>query len=305
MKRTNAAHKAFNRRTFCASTAGLLAAGTSVIAQERQQSGKQLVEPLYREAKAKVDHNAKAHQHPLDPAIIRAYDGLRNIRQNVRDYSATMVKQERINGEVQEPEYMFAKIRNEKRANDRIVTPFAVYLYFLKPTSIKGREVLYVRGQNDGKMIAHENPRSFKGKFGSIWLRPDGAMAMSGNRYPITEIGLETLVLRLIEKGTRDKKNGVPSECKVEFRENANINSRRCTVIEVTHPYPRDYYDFHIARIFIDDELNVPIRYAAYRWPTRANGKPELIEAYTYLNLKLNVGLADEEFDHKNSKYNF
>ncbi len=305
MRRTNTAHKAFNRRTFCASTAGLLAAGSYALAQQPQPPSKQLVEPLYREAKAKVDHNAKAPEHPLDRALIRAYDGLRNIRKNVRDYSATMVKRERIGDTVQEPEYMFAKIRNEKRANDRVVTPFGVYLYFLKPTSIKGREVLFVRGQNNGKMIAHENPRSFKGKFGSIWLRPDGIMAMQGNRYPITEIGLETLVLRLIEKGTRDKKNGLASECIVEFRDNAKINSRRCTLIQVKHPYPRDYYDFHIAQIFIDDELNVPLRYAAYSWPTRANGDPELIEAYTYLNLKLNVGLTDRDFDHQNSDYNF
>ena len=112
---------------------------------------------------------------------------------------------------------------------DRSSTPFSVYLYFLKPDSMKGREVIFVRGQNDGKMIAHERRDSFMGKFGSVWLRPDGAIAMKGNRYPITEIGLETLVVRLIEKGTRDKQNGVPEECMVEFRKNAKINDRVCT----------------------------------------------------------------------------
>jgi hypothetical protein len=75
--------------------------------------------------------------------------------------------------------------------------------------------------------------------------------------------------------------------------------------LQVKHPVPRDYYDFYIAQIFIDDELNVPIRYAAYSWPTRTNGNPELIEAYTYLNLKLNVGWQDHDFDHTNEDYNF
>lgn len=309
MRRSNAAHKRLSRRTFCASAAGLLAAGTSALAQPPQQPSKRLVEPLYREAKAKIDQNATVKKHPLDPALDRARNGLQNIRQNIRDYSATMVKQERIGDTVQEPEYMFAKIRNEKIAGGRVVSPFSVYLYFLKPGKIKGREVIFVRGHNNEKMIAHEPRDSFKGKFGSIWLRPDGTLAMQGNRYPITEIGLETLVLRLIEKGTRDKKNGDPSECIVEFRKNAKINGVNCTLLQVMHPIPREYFDFHIAQIFIDDARNVPIRYAAYRWPARqgapVNPKEDLIEAYTYLNLKLNVGWTDKDFDYTNSDYSF
>ena len=264
MSQSNAGRNIITRRTFCASTAGVLAAGASALAQPPQGSGQRLVEPLYREAKAEIDHNAAVKRHPLDAALERARDGLRTIRENIRDYSATMVKQERIGETVQEPEYMYAKIRNEKSANGRVVTPFSVYLYFLKPDKVKGREVIYIRGQNDGKMIAHEPRDTFYGKFGSVWLRPDGALAMKGNRYPITEIGLETLVLRLIEKGTRDKRNGDPNECIVEFRDNAKINGTKCTLLQVTHPYPRDYYDFHIAQIFIDDARNVPIRYAAY-----------------------------------------
>jgi hypothetical protein len=119
---------------------------------------------------------------------------------------------------------------------------------------------------------------------------------------------LETLVLRLIEKGTRDKRNGDPRECIVNFSENAKVNGTTCTLLQVTHPYRRDYFDFHVAQIFIDDEKNVPVRYAAYQWPAR-EGAPitqaDLIEAYTYLDLKLNVGLADRDFDHTNPEYAF
>ncbi len=183
-------------------------AGSVALAQTPQR---QLTEPVYREANAKVEHPATAKDHPFDRALARAYDGLRNIRQNIRDYSATMIKQERIGDTLRDPEYMFAKIRNEQAVDGQVVRPFSVYLYFLKPDDIKGREVLYIRGQNNGKMIAHERRDSFKGKFGSLWLKPDGSLAMQGNRYPITEIGLETLVLRLIEKGTRDKQNGDPA----------------------------------------------------------------------------------------------
>lgn len=49
----------------------------------------------------------------------------------------------------------------------------------------------------------------------------------------------------------------------------------------------------------------MPVRYAAYSWPSRPGGGPELIEEYTYLNLKLNPGLTDQDFDYHNPEYNF
>jgi Protein of unknown function (DUF1571) len=60
-----------------------------------------------------------------------------------------------------------------------------------------------------------------------------------------------------------------------------------------------------VARIFVDDELNVPIRYESYDWPEQAGGQPELIEEYTYLNLKLNNGFTDADFDIRNPNYGF
>ncbi|MGH7927183.1 MAG: DUF1571 domain-containing protein, partial [Candidatus Binatia bacterium] len=90
-----------------------------------------------------------------------------------------------------------------------------------------------------------------------------------------------------------------------QFFQGAKINGRICTLLEVRHPVPRPYFDFHIARVFIDDELNVPIRYAAYTWPQQEGAEPPVIEEYTYLDLKLNVGLTDADFDPDNSSYNF
>ncbi len=308
MKRTDKQNQRMSGRVGWLLGLGVLAGSVTLWGQEPPQSRDQLSEPVYRVSKADVDPNATVVAHPLDPALALAHDGLRNIRANVRDYRCVMIKRERIGDTLYDHEYMFAKIRNEQVSNGQVTVPFSVYLYFLKPEDIKGREVLYVRGQNEDKLYAHERRDSFKGKFGSVWLKPDGAMAMQGNRYPITEIGLETLVVRLIEKGTRDKQNGAREECIVEFRKGAKINGRQCTMLEVKHPVQRDYYDFHVAQIFIDDELNVPLRYAAYTWPAQPGAKPgldELIEEYTYLKLELNVGLTDTDFDPANPEYKF
>ena len=91
-------------------------------------------------------------------------------------------------------------------------------------------------------------------------------------------------------------------ECEVETKQSA-INGRPCTLIEVVHPIPRQNFRFHKAEIFIDNELKLPIRYAAYMWPANPGEQPPLEEAYTYLNIKLNNGYTDADFDKNNGEY--
>ena len=91
----------------------------------------------------------------------------------------------------------------------------------------------------------------------------------------------------------------------MQLRLQAKVNGRVCTVFEITHPVPRRNFQFHKTIVFIDDELNVPIRFENYSWPTERGGKPVLEEEYTYINLKLNKGLLDSDFDSHNSHYHF
>jgi hypothetical protein len=230
-------------------------------------------------------------EHPLVGALKMAYSGRDTINANIHDYTCTMIKRERIDGKLNDPEYMFVKVRHQ---------PFSVYLYFLKPTDIAGREVLYVDGRNDGKLTAHE-AKGIKAHF-TVSILPTSALAMEGNRYPITQLGIKNLTNRLIEVAEHDKQFG---ECTVDYRKNAKVNDRVCTIIEVTHPVPRRNFLFYKARVYVDDQLNVPIRYEAYNWPKTQGGPPELDEEYTYLNMKTNVGLTDADFDPRNGTYHF
>ena len=230
--------------------------------------------------------------HPLQPALDLAQQGLVKINANVRDYSCTIVKRERIDGKLGEHEYMFAKIRSQ---------PFSVYLYFLGPDSVKGQEVIYVAGHNDGNMLAHAGS-GVRAMVGTVSLKPQSMLAMTGNRYPITEIGVENLAKRLVEVAEHDKQFG---ECDVNFYPNAKVNGRICTCVQVAHPVPRRNFRFHLARVFIDDELTIPIRYEAYDWPQEAGGQPVLLEEYTYMNVKTNNGFTDADFDPKNTAYKF
>jgi len=230
--------------------------------------------------------------HPLLPALDLAQQGLAKINANIRDYSCTIVKRERIDGKLGEHEYIFAKIRH---------APFSVYLYFLAPEAVKGQEVIFVDGSNDGNMLAHAGS-GVRAMVGTVSLKPNGSLAMQGNRYAITEIGVENLAKRLVEVAEHDKQFG---ECEVNFYPNAKVNGRICTCVQVVHPVPRRNFRFHLARVFIDDELLIPIRYEAYDWPHEEGGQPVLMEEYTYMNVKINNGFTDADFDPKNTAYKF
>lgn len=233
-----------------------------------------------------------AATHPLDPAIELAHKGLTAIQTTIRDYSCTVVKRERIDGELKDHEYMFAKIRHE---------PFSVYLYFLAPEDVKGQEVIYVDGQNDGNMLAHAGS-GVRAMVGTVSLKPQSMLAMQGNRYAITELGVQNLARRLVEVAEHDRHFG---ECEVNFYPGAKVNGRVCTCVQVVHPVPRRNFRFHLARVFIDDEYLIPIRYEAYDWPHEAGGEPLLMEEYTYMNVKINNGFTDADFDPRNTAYKF
>jgi len=238
------------------------------------------------------DATAVVGSHPLEPALELAQRGLANLQATIKDYSCTMVKRERIDGKLGEHEYMFLKVRQQ---------PFSVYLYFMAPDTVKGQEVLYVAGQNDGNMLAHAGS-GVRAMVGTVSLKPSSMLAMQGNRYAITEIGVENLAKRLVEVAEHDKQFG---ECEVNFFPNAKVNGRICTCVQVVHPVPRRNFRFHLARVFIDDELMIPIRYEAYDWPQETGGQPILMEEYTYMNVKVNQGFTDLDFDPKNTAYKF
>lgn len=229
-------------------------------------------------------------EHPLLPAVRWAKQISKKL-ESVQDYSCTMVKRERVDGTLGGHEYMSVKVRHD---------PFSIYIGFVGPAAVKGREAIYVRNKNDGKLQAHDT--GFRKIAGTVSLKPDSYLAMSGNRYPITEMGLKRLTERLIEVGEHDSKFG---ECEVKAS-SVKINGRDCACLQVVHPVPRRKdFIFHMAKIYVDAELNLPVRYEAYDWPAEEGGPPLLVEEYTYLNLKLNNGFTDQDFDVDNAKYQF
>lgn len=261
--------------------------------------------PLSDVGASDVPTDAKSIQeHPMLPALRYAYERYEVMRDRVHSYRGKLVMRERIQGKLKLREFMEFKIRHRQVEDGVRSVPFSVYLNYLAPKTIKGREVLYVEGQNEGKLVA---TRGGGKALNDVTLRlvPDGPRAMRRAHYPVTDFGMLNLARRLIEYGTDEMESEASWDAKVRFASGAKINKRPCVMIEVVHPQRREGLRYHVARIFVDQEHEVPVRYAAYTWPEEGADTPRLMEEYTYIDLELNVEFAAAEFDATNSNYRF
>jgi hypothetical protein len=234
---------------------------------------------------ASFDLTKQPNEHPLSPVIRTLKSSQEIIDQNVRDYSCTLVKRERVDGELGEYQHILMKVAHD---------PFSVYMSFLKPHT--GREVLYVAGQNDNKMVVLE--AGFKRYLGKLNLDPQGSVAMNGQKHPITSVGIRNLTEKLLKMWEAETQY---AECEVTTNADSKINGRSATMVQITHPIPRQNFRAHVQRLFFDNELKVPIHYDAFLWPPQAGGEPLLDESYTYTNLKINNGFTARDFDANNN----
>lgn len=309
MTQTNQSENSrLHRRGFVALASGIVAGAmvSGRVAAQPPGPSSPWSQPVHHVANANLSAStpAQAGDPNLRRGLQLARQALVQSREDVRDYTAVLVKRERIGQTLGDYEYMSVKVRNRKIVNGQIVQPFSVYVGFEKPSSVKGREVIYVENQNDGKMVAHEG--GLKGRFlPTVSLPVDGMLAMRGQRYPMTDIGVENLIVKLIERGEKAIQF---DDVTAEFRKGARVKDRVCTVLQVNQPVRRPELDFCQAQVFLDDQLNMPIRYIAYDWPaagTPAGTPGQVIEEYNYLNLQVNVGLTDADFDPYNNAYGF
>jgi hypothetical protein len=237
--------------------------------------------------------------HPLKAALQWAVDGRKRIQREIKDYTCLLIKRERVDGHLGDRQFMFAKVRHARRAA-RGDVPFGVYLKFYSPDNVVGREVLYVDGQNDGKIVARNGGQRFA--FITTTIKPDSALALRDNRYPITQIGFENLIAQLVEVA-RDEIISDGSD--VKYFKGAKVDGRECIGIEVQAREESEDSRFFLARVFIDRELQIPIHYEAFDWPEEEGGEPILLEQYTYRNVRINVGLTDNDFRRDNPRYGF
>ncbi len=177
--------------------------------------------------------------------------------------------------------------------------PFSVYLKYVEPHG--GREVLYVDGQNKGRLWVHEGA-GIASWVGTVSFAPTADKVMEENRYPITMAGLERGLSQLLTRWAGEAKHG---EAEVRLVEGVDVAGVHGVMHEVVHPTSRPQFPMHKVQVPIHPQTKLPIRLAGYGYPAQKGGEAPLVEEYTYLNLRTDLALQDIDFDIKNKQYSF
>jgi hypothetical protein len=215
---------------------------------------------------------------------LRLIDEAKSSFEKVTDYTCTLVKKERIDGQMTPDHVMAMSVRNE---------PFSVDLRWIEPKSLVGQEACYVAGRNDGKMRAKS--AGLLGVAGFISIDPNDPRAQKTSHHSITEAGIGSLIQRFASGWVFERKLNL-TEVKIGDYE---YNKRRCVRVETIHPTnPDNQFLSYRNVLYFDKENHLPIRYEAYDWPTGDGDKGAMTDLVNFTKLQLNVGVPEDMFNH-------
>jgi hypothetical protein len=209
----------------------------------------------------------------------------------VPGYTVTLLKQERIKGRLGPEQEIEMKVRHE---------PFAIYMKFIAPDA--GKEVVYAQGRYDDHLIAHAGGLA-RALVPRLKVKPDSALALAGNRHPITDAGLLNLTRKLI----RYRRWDLEDEDAGTILDRITDASGQTFLRSIhTHTIPHPDRPFAYVEVLYDPDTKLPVSFAGYDWPEAAGGTPvSLGEKYVYEDLDLDAPLSDLDFDPANPAYGF
>jgi hypothetical protein len=201
-----------------------------------------------------------------------------------RDYSGTYTRQERFNGTLSAEQVAEMKFR---------VNPVGVHVRFARPDSIAGMEIAYSAAKKNGKM--GYRPAGAAGRGGFRKLDVDDSKFLAEHRHAVTQWGMGPLIELIASTTAREKTLNNPVEV---FSADYQFDKRNVTKYEIYTRRP------HAARyaakmvVFIDKETKLPVRFEAYGDARPGATTGELLEAYSFTNLKFNSGIGENSFDY-------
>lgn len=216
--------------------------------------------------------------------------------ESIPDYTATFFKRELVNGSMGDGQVVHLKLRHQ---------PFSVYMKWI--VGDKGRELLYVDGENDGNMLVKVG--GLKGRLlPCIKLEPTSTMALNESRHPVTNVGLLNLCKRML-KHRREELAAPKLQLKCRLVANQQVDGVACDCFIVDFETPEVCSPYRRTVQYYEKKHGIPICVMNYGWQNGAEtdatevDESSLIEHYSYADLKFNLRLADVEFDRTNENY--
>jgi len=204
----------------------------------------------------------------------------------VRDYTGTLVRQERIGGQLQPEQFIDFRIRQH---------PYSVCLKWTSPRQLAGQEAIFIAGKNNNEIRAKGT--GILAIAGYVSLPTNDPRVMKKSRHAITETGIGNMI-DVISRSYEFARRLPVGQVTVGFGDYA-FQQRPCTRMELTHhAFNAQLYCYRCV-VYVDKDLKLPVRVEVYDWPTpNGNPKGELLECYNYINLRFNVGLTDAAFEN-------
>lgn len=274
--------------------------GTALIIVLGIAGGVPLGTHLIREPEVHSDaapaQQASPDEHPLAPVLDLARRTQRSVETDVQGFRCCVTKRERIEGELQDERSIDMHVRECADGEANTTAPFSARLDFQAPAAVAGRQILYVEGEHDDRMLVRKGGQRLD--FIVLRLDPLGPKARAESHFPITSLSYQRMLaamVGLLERQIEADPRG--ANTRVQWTENADAAGRSCRLLRVLHPERDDALVFRTAGVWIDQQLGVPIRIEAHGWPAQPGEPPPLLAEYTYTDLELNARHGDDCFD--------
>lgn len=200
----------------------------------------------------------------------------------IKDYTATMLKQEKIGGKMQGVETIELKYR---------VKPTAIYAKWINGP-FKGRECLYNSSVSTKNIRVRESPPF---SIVPVTVPLDSPIAKRGTNHLFTEVGLGYMLELILRDYLKASPVGDLTRKDIGVQE---IDGKPVFVMESTlKKNPKQNYYCHRLTHYIDYINSFEVKVEVYDWNN------QMFEMFTYLKIRENAGLKDIDFDQNNPAY--
>ena len=200
---------------------------------------------------------------------------LKNYQNSVRDYVCTFIKQERIDGHLNEEEKLRVCCKE---------APFSVMMSWCEPKGLVDK-VLYVDKNNNSTMLVR--PTGLAGMLVHTVRRDvhDPRVKKITLRTP-AQFGFGRSLQDIIEVYEQAEQNGVLD---TDYLGIKKVDGRDCLVLVRKLPMDKGYPAAKLV-VYLDKDYLLPTRVESY------DAADNRFSLYMYLDVRFNLGLTDELF---------